>query len=386
MGTQSHAARGVLLAGVHRWGESTFEQILPRPLIPIADSPVISFALRWLRDADVRCATICANSESRLMRRVFGDGSTLGVDLSYFEDMSPRGPAGCVRDAGVAWSADNFIVVEGSVIPSLDLGEVLAEHERSAAAITVVVEELRPAGADAGAAALRPVGIYIIAQRVIGRIQQTGFQDIKEGLIPALHKAGEVVLPYRSESPCPRITNMDTYLAASEWAIRRVVAEPVGDAWGPRRGEARMHPTAEVDDGARLLGPVIIGPGARIAAGATIVGPTVIGSRCVVAHDALICRSALWDRCHVGAAAAVDHSVLSFDAQVLPGANLANRLHIADIERQPGGSDGQVIRPDDGDEEWGGELADVDLRILSSTAHWSDAPPKPDERATCLIN
>ena len=94
-------ASGIVLAGVHRWGESEFERLLPRPLLPVAESPLICYALRWLRDGGVRAATICANSESRFVRHCLKDGSEYGLDIRYFEDLTPRGPAGCVRDAGL---------------------------------------------------------------------------------------------------------------------------------------------------------------------------------------------------------------------------------------------------------------------------------------------
>lgn len=327
MGEAIPNARGVILAGSQRWGESAFERVLPRPLVPVADSPLLSFALRWLRDAGITSSTICANSESRMIRRIFGDGQSSGLQLTYFEDLSPRGPAGCVRDAGAEWQADHLIVVEGSVIPSLDLSQALEAHVESNAAITVIVEETGSRHAPESLRALRPAGIYLVSSRILDKIPSTGYHDIKEGLIPMLHDQGEQVLPYKNDMHCPRITNIDSYLATSEWAIKRIVDELMGEAWGPRTGQTRMNPTSAIHPTVRLIGPVLVGPGVQIHEGVTIVGPSVIGRDCHIHPHALISRSALWDICTIGERAIVDHSVLAFRAQVAPGESISNRLY-----------------------------------------------------------
>ena len=40
----------VVLAGTHHWSGSSFERLAPRPLVPVALEPLISYSLRWLRD------------------------------------------------------------------------------------------------------------------------------------------------------------------------------------------------------------------------------------------------------------------------------------------------------------------------------------------------
>ncbi|HZM53218.1 MAG TPA: sugar phosphate nucleotidyltransferase, partial [Vicinamibacteria bacterium] len=91
----------VVLAGTHRWSGSSFERLAPRPLVPVALAPLISYPLEWLADAGVRRATICANGTTRDIEAAFGDGRPLGMELSYYKDSTPRGAAGCARDAGL---------------------------------------------------------------------------------------------------------------------------------------------------------------------------------------------------------------------------------------------------------------------------------------------
>ncbi len=130
---------GVILAGAHPWAERTLERAVCRPLVPIASRPLICHTLDWLRSARIQSASVCANSDTVLLRRRLRDGASLGVALDYHEDVMPRGPAGCARDVAAGSDADTFLVVEGSVLPRLDLADLLSTHVSSEAVLTVVV-------------------------------------------------------------------------------------------------------------------------------------------------------------------------------------------------------------------------------------------------------
>src|SRR3954466_345016 len=106
---------GIVLAGSYHSADSAFQGSLPRPLLPVAQIPVIGYVLRWLRDANVTRATICANSGSRAIQGCVADGANLSMQIDYMEDPSPRGPAGCASDAAKNHGADTFIVVDGTV-------------------------------------------------------------------------------------------------------------------------------------------------------------------------------------------------------------------------------------------------------------------------------
>jgi len=201
-------AHGIVLAGVYPGGQSELDQLAPRPLLPVAQQPLITYALRWMKGGGLDRATICANSASRAIRSHL-DGSALAMRVDYLEDWSPRGAAGCVRDAGMTTDADTFVVADGTAVPVVDLAELLADHQTSQAAITIVV------GADA-TGRLRPSGVYVFDRRALAHIPEDGFQDIKEKLIPRLYAAGESVSTHMAAGVAPRVVNAGTYLALNQ--------------------------------------------------------------------------------------------------------------------------------------------------------------------------
>lgn len=317
--------RGIVLAGVHRWDESSFEGAFPRPLAPVIGSPLICYVLRWLRHGGIERATICANSESRRVRRCVDDGAQIGLAIDYYEDWTPRGPAGCVRDAALLDDAELFVVADGTIVPQVDLGRLLDAHRKSGAALTIVVAQAAD-NAGSGNGHASPTGIYVFERRVVEMVMETGYQDIKEVLIPLLHRRGLRVLTYAAEGPCPRVTDAASYLAITEWLLEQLVAQAQPPAGYRVTDESCIHETAQVADGVEFVGPLLVGPDTRIEAGATIVGPTVIGERCTVRAKAVVSRSVLWDRCRVGSAAVLDRCILMHDNEAAPAGRLSNAV------------------------------------------------------------
>src|SRR5262245_11728024 len=123
--------RGVVLAGTYHWSNSSFEDLLPRPLV--------TYAMRWFRDGGIPRVTLCANSASRAVRSILGGGSRLTMSIEYHEDWTPRGAAGCVRDAASRSDADTLVIADGTAIPAVNIGLLLDDHRSARAAVTIVV-------------------------------------------------------------------------------------------------------------------------------------------------------------------------------------------------------------------------------------------------------
>jgi NDP-sugar pyrophosphorylase family protein len=328
-------AEAVVLCGGH-WRRHAFAPSVPRPLLPIAQLPLLSRTLDTLADSAFSRATVCTNGASRqIAARLLA--ASHGLDATVREDLTPRGPAGCVRDAVLHSDAADFIVIEGSVVVTIDLERVLAHHRATGAAATIVLQPM-----DASAPMARadmPAGIYVFGRSVVDVIPTAGFYDIKESLIPRLHRAGAVTAVYEADSWCPRVLDAQSYHAANQWIVCDAVRP--GSRHAPFDGglphaqnpDALVHPAARVDDGALLVGPVLVGAGVEIMGGATVVGPVTLGRDCVVREGALVSRSVLWERAVVGRDALVDRCVVTDDVAIEPGAHVVEAVRMPVVRR-----------------------------------------------------
>ena len=305
------AVHGIVLAGAYPAAHSALDALVPRPLLPVAQQPLITYALRWLSDNGLERATICANSAARSIRARI-DAAALAMSLEYREDWNPRGAAGCVRDAALNLGSHTFVVADGTAVPVVEIGELVESHRATEALLTVVVAA-DPSGR------LMPAGVYVFDRRAFDHVPADGFQDIKERLLPKLYAAGENVVSYVTPRVAPRVVNTESYLALDHWAVERLREQPARSRGFAARGDAFVHESASVDPSARLLGPVLVGAGASVAAGATLVGPLSLGSGTRVGRGAVVSRSVAWTRCDVGAEAVVDRCLLADGARVEPG-------------------------------------------------------------------
>ncbi len=307
----------IILAGSHAWSSDDLSMIGPRLLLPVANVPMVEHILAWLRDAAVQRVVFCHNDSDANLWEQLGIGTSQGFEFYYCVDREPRGPAGCCRDASFLVKAARYIVMDGSVLPDFSLADALARHMDSRAVATVVVtreSQVRPAEEQ-----WSPAGVYIFEARVLASIPSTGFQDIKEMLLPRLHDQGEPVRTYATKRPCPRLSGMEACFMVQAWMLRRMWAGEVATPGYFRANGTFQHATAVLNAGAEIVGPVMLGPGSRIERGAAVIGPTVIGRDCVVQRDCVLQRSILWDECVVGAAARIDRCVLVSGSHIEPG-------------------------------------------------------------------
>lgn len=315
---------GVILAGGHRWGGNELESIVPRAMLPIVGSPLVAYAVRSLREAGIREVIVCANSATRAVAGMLGDGRAFDLDIRYFEDITPRGPAGCIREAAAMSAAETFVAMEASSIILGRVREVIDQHLSSNAALTLGMTHDRLAGS--AVSATRPAGIFACGRSALEHVKSIGYSDLKEALIPTLRERGKQVASVSMCAETLRVRDFDAYLAANEFILSQLLEEQWAFAGHERCGASLIHRSARVSDRAKLIGPVWIGPDAEVSAGATLVGPVCVGKGTMVGSGATLTGSVLWDNSIAGEASWIDSSVLSFGAQVGAGESTYHAL------------------------------------------------------------
>lgn len=129
----------LILAGGRGLRLAPYTRVLPKPLLPVGDRPVLAILLERLRLAGVRRAAIALGYRGELIRTYFGDGVRCGVELSYLAEEEPLGTAGPVRL--LAPQQESFLVVNGDILTDLPFAELYQAHLEQGAAATVAARE-----------------------------------------------------------------------------------------------------------------------------------------------------------------------------------------------------------------------------------------------------
>ena len=69
-----------------------------------------------------------------------GNGSKLGVNITYLKEKTPLGTAGPLKNLEENLDG-NFIVINGDVLTDLDFGELLKFHEDNNSLITITIKK-----------------------------------------------------------------------------------------------------------------------------------------------------------------------------------------------------------------------------------------------------
>jgi NDP-sugar pyrophosphorylase family protein len=125
----------VILAGGKGTRLAPYTTVLPKPLLPIGDGPILNVVLRQLAGYGFRDITLAVGYLCHLIEAVLQDGSELGVSLTYQREAEPLGTVGPL--AFIENLDDTFLMMNGDILTTLDYGELFAAHLRARNMLTV---------------------------------------------------------------------------------------------------------------------------------------------------------------------------------------------------------------------------------------------------------
>jgi NDP-mannose synthase len=130
--------RVVLLAGGEGQRLRPYTAVLPKPLMPVGDRPIMDVIVRQLRRAGAARITVATGYLAELIEVFFGDGTKYGVPIDYFREEKPLGTAGAL--ALVDGLDDHFLVMNGDVLTDLDYARLFEDHCNSDAVATIATQ------------------------------------------------------------------------------------------------------------------------------------------------------------------------------------------------------------------------------------------------------
>jgi NDP-sugar pyrophosphorylase family protein len=222
--------KAVVLAGGKGARLAPYTKILPKPLMPIGDMPILEVLLLQMKAAGVNEVVLTVGHLSELLRAFFQDGRQFGLQISYSYEESPLGTAGPL--SLVKNLDDTFFVTNGDVLTTLNFSELLRFH-REKKAIATIAAHRRQQKIDLGVLELndeahitgyieKPVydymvsmGIYIFEPRVLEYIPKGQYLDFPD-LVKKLIAAGEKVSGYAFDGYWQDLGRPDDYETATQ--------------------------------------------------------------------------------------------------------------------------------------------------------------------------
>jgi mannose-1-phosphate guanylyltransferase len=317
--------------------------VIPKPLAPVADKPVLQHIFELLAGAGTNEVHVNIHYLANEILVRYGQEARLGATRIYFHrEKQLMGTAGGVkRVSGFAGFDEAFVVVMGDALTDVNLRELLAFHKSKDAAATLAlmrVEDTSEYGVvelDAeknilsfqekpdshkAVSNLANIGIYVLEPGVLEEyVPEDAFFDFAEDVFPALLAAGEKLVGYEGGFYWSDIGTLGSYRTAQRDALLGKVAVQVpGEQWGKSLwvGErAWIHPSAY----GHIEGHAVVGERAMIGRRASLRGVVAVGDDCRVSEGATIKQSVLLPGSSVGSEAYLEDCIVGPGYEVRAG-------------------------------------------------------------------
>ena len=124
--------RAIILAAGFGTRMQEYTRETPKPLLPLNSKPMIEYTIRQLAAHNIKEIAINLHYLAEKIVDYFGDGSSLGVKLTYLYEDSPSGTAGGMRKlSSFCNKAQNIIVIYGDIITDLNYSDFISQHLKS---------------------------------------------------------------------------------------------------------------------------------------------------------------------------------------------------------------------------------------------------------------
>lgn len=221
--------KAIVLAGGKGARLAPYTKILPKPLMPIDDMPILEVLLRQMKSAGIRDVVLTVGHLSELLRSFFQDGCQWGLNIVYSYERTPLGTAGPI--ALVNGLDETFVVSNGDVLTTLDLKDLIRFHKEHHA-LAAIASYKRQIHIDLGVIhqnggclitgyTEKPtieyvvsMGIYVFEPYVLSYIPKNQYLDFPD-LILKLIGAGERVLSFPFDGYWKDLGRLDDYEQAA---------------------------------------------------------------------------------------------------------------------------------------------------------------------------
>ncbi|TXK85273.1 sugar phosphate nucleotidyltransferase [Paenibacillus sp. N3.4] len=290
---------------------------LPKPMVPLIGRPCMAYIVELLQKHGIRDIAVTMQYKPEVIRDYFGDGQAFGVNMHYFEETSPLGTAGSVKNAH-EFLDDTFIVISGDSLTDFDLSEAIAFHKKKQAQATLILTHVshpleygvvmtndksqivrfleKPSWGEVFSDTVN-TGIYILEPETLERVPLNQAFDFSQHLFPALLQDNQGLYGYVSSGYWSDIGNLQQYRQTQfDMLDGKVQIHIAGTQIKPG---VYIAEGVETSLSAHIVGPAYIGTGTTLEDDVEIGEYCIIGQNNRVSKGSKLTRSVLWDHNHI---------------------------------------------------------------------------------------
>ncbi len=355
--------KAVIMAGGFGTRLRPLTHNIPKPMIPMANKPMMEHCVDLLRDHGITDLVTLLHFQPELIEGYFGDGTEFGVRMTYVGATEDFGTAGAVKNAEKHLEGP-FLVISGDVLTDFDLGAAVAFHRERAADLTILLTRVenplqygvvitepdgrigrfleKPTWSEVFSDTVN-TGIYLLEPSTLNLIPPRREFDFSKDLFPLIMREGLKLFGFIAPGYWRDVGDLLEYRLAHQDILTGAVKVKIpGRKVEGLDKEIWLGSGTRVDYTAGLRGAVLIGKNTRVEGNARITN-SVIGDNCIVEEGAVIADSILWNNVYIGRGAILKENVVGRGSEVRARARLFEGALVSDACRI---GEGSVVKAD----------------------------------------
>lgn len=345
----------VLAAGVGSRLDPLTSQV-PKPLVPIANTPVMEHILSLLAKHGFTDVAANLHYLPNKITKYFDDSrlNKLNLKMHFNLEETLTGDAGGVRSCRQFLSDGTFIVLMGDLLTDADLTHIITEHKRKKALATIGIKKVedvshfgvvltdkdgfitgfqeKPQPHEA-LSNLASTGIYILEPEVFNHMPQEGTFGFGRQLFPKLVESGLPVLGVEILSYWSDVGTIEQYRNSNFDVLEGKVDIPLtGQKIEKRNGLTLwLSEGATYEDDSLFNGKIMLGKDCKIGPGVQLNGRVIIGDNVEVEAGAQIEDSVIWSNARIQSKASLCDCIIGSDCVVQNGSKFIEVARVAHV-------------------------------------------------------
>ena len=246
-GPDQTAPKAIILAAGKGTRLRPLTNLMPKAMVPVGGRPLLEHTIELLRQHGVREIAINVHAHAEAIAEHFGDGSRLGVRLSYSFEPLLLGTAGAVKKLHDFFKDGTFYVIYGDVLTQMDLSSLLEYHQSRRALATIALHQPEDASrcgvvqqdedgritsfierpeAGTAAGAWANAGVYVVEPALLRQISEDGPQDFGRDVFPEIIAKGEAIAGFRSDAAFWDIGSAERLRRCEDWMLTLAGKKP----------------------------------------------------------------------------------------------------------------------------------------------------------------
>lgn len=289
--------------------------IKPKPLVPVANIPVMDILLKHLSSFDIK--KVIANTYYKAEDIEYHcKNNNFNIDITFLQEKELSGTAGGLKKCEFFFNdCDDFLVMSGDGLTDIDLNSAYEAHKRANTIATIVTKNVNHSevskygiivcdengfvksfqekpSIDEAKSNLANTGIYIFNRKIFNYIPINTFYDFAKNVFSSLLHNNIKINTYNHFGYWSDIGSIEQYKQSNIDILDNLVKSINTDVINTSEGR------------------YIMGENTAISTYASFIGNNIIGRNCIIGKNTTIKNSILWDNIEIADNIKIENSII----------------------------------------------------------------------------